>query len=99
LTSRRPCSKSPRLRNEERMARDLGTKYTCFKCATKFYDLKKPAPVCPKCGTDQREAPVPKVASTRAARAAAAAREEAVAAEEEEAEAEEDEEEEKEEEP
>jgi uncharacterized protein (TIGR02300 family) len=66
------------------MARDLGTKYTCFKCATKFYDLKKPAPTCPKCGADQREAPIPKVPTTRQARAAAAAREEELAAAEEE---------------
>jgi uncharacterized protein (TIGR02300 family) len=36
-------------------ATDLGTKYICFKCSTKFYDMKKPDPVCPKCGTDQRE--------------------------------------------
>jgi uncharacterized protein (TIGR02300 family) len=80
------------------MARDLGTKYTCFKCGTKFYDLKKPAPTCPKCGADQREAPIPKVATTRAARAAAA-REEELVAEEEEFEGEEEEEEEAEEEP
>jgi uncharacterized protein (TIGR02300 family) len=80
------------------MARDLGTKYTCFKCGTKFYDLKKPAPTCPKCGTDQREAPIPKVVTARQARAAAA-REEELAAEEEELEGEEDEEEEAEEEP
>jgi uncharacterized protein (TIGR02300 family) len=38
-------------------ATDLGTKYTCFKCGTKFYDMKKPAPLCPKCGADQRESP------------------------------------------
>lgn len=38
-------------------AKDLGTKFVCFKCATKFYDLKKPEPVCPKCGADQRESP------------------------------------------
>jgi len=37
--------------------KDLGTKHTCFKCSTKFYDLRKPAPVCPKCGADQRESP------------------------------------------
>ncbi len=37
-------------------AKDLGTKYTCFKCGAKFYDLKKPEPICPKCGADQREA-------------------------------------------
>ncbi len=40
--------------------KDLGTKHTCFKCQTKFYDMKKPVPVCPKCGADQREAPVVK---------------------------------------
>lgn len=38
-------------------APSLGTKWTCFKCSAKFYDMKKPAPVCPKCGIDQREAP------------------------------------------
>ncbi|HEY3444717.1 MAG TPA: TIGR02300 family protein [Myxococcales bacterium] len=38
-------------------AKDLGAKYTCFKCGAKFYDLKKPEPVCPKCGADQRESP------------------------------------------
>jgi uncharacterized protein (TIGR02300 family) len=37
-------------------AKDLGSKHVCFKCAAKFYDLKKPDPVCPKCGADQREA-------------------------------------------
>jgi len=51
------------------MARDLGSKYVCYKCGTKFYDLKKPVPTCPKCGADQREAPVQKPASARAARA------------------------------
>jgi uncharacterized protein (TIGR02300 family) len=38
-------------------AKDLGNKFNCFKCGTKFYDLKKPEPICPKCGTDQRESP------------------------------------------
>ncbi len=37
-------------------AKDLGNKHVCFKCTAKFYDLKKPDPVCPKCGADQREA-------------------------------------------
>ena len=37
-------------------AKDLGNKHVCFKCAAKFYDLKKPDPICPKCGSDQREA-------------------------------------------
>lgn len=48
-------------------AKDLGTKHTCYKCATKFYDLKKPAPICPKCGADQREMPPPKPAERRRA--------------------------------
>ena len=57
-------------------AKDLGAKYVCFKCGTKFYDMKRPDPLCPKCGADQRDsslnkpgvegrrarvAPVPKV--------------------------------------
>ncbi len=40
------------------MARELGSKFTCFNCGTKFYDLHKPEPLCPKCGADQREVPV-----------------------------------------
>ena len=32
-------------------------KHTCFECGAKFYDLFRPEPLCPKCGTDQREAP------------------------------------------
>lgn len=38
-------------------AKDLGNKFVCFKCSTKFYDMKKPDPLCPKCGADQRESP------------------------------------------
>jgi uncharacterized protein (TIGR02300 family) len=38
-------------------AKDLGTKFNCYKCSTKFYDMKKPDPLCPKCGADQRESP------------------------------------------
>lgn len=41
-------------------AKDLGTKYVCFKCGTRFYDLKKPEPLCPKCGADQRQSPAVK---------------------------------------
>ena len=44
------------------MATDLGVKYTCFKCGTKFYDLKRPIPLCPKCGADQRDSPPPEQA-------------------------------------
>lgn len=54
-------------------AKDMGTKYTCFKCDTRFYDLKRPEPLCPKCGADQREAasikPPEKTERRRAARA------------------------------
>ena len=35
---------------------ELGKKYTCYSCHTKFYDLGKPTPHCPKCGADQRDA-------------------------------------------
>jgi hypothetical protein len=35
---------------------ELGKKYTCYSCHTKFYDLGKPEPTCPKCGADQRDA-------------------------------------------
>ena len=33
----------------------LGTKYDCYNCGTKFYDLGKSAPICPKCAADQRD--------------------------------------------
>ena len=52
-------------------AKDLGTKFVCFKCGTKFYDLKKPDPVCPKCGTDQREVTAAKPTESRRGRFAA----------------------------
>ena len=35
----------------------FGTKYTCWSCGAKFYDLNKPEPVCPKCGADPKAAP------------------------------------------
>lgn len=38
---------------------ELGSKYTCFKCECKFYDLQAPEPLCPRCGADQREDPNP----------------------------------------
>lgn len=53
-------------------AKDLGTKHTCWKCGTKFYDLKKPAPACPKCGADPRQAPVVKAPSAAEKKRAAA---------------------------
>ena len=36
---------------------DLGQKHGCFRCGTKFYDLRKSPVLCPKCGADQKEAP------------------------------------------
>jgi hypothetical protein len=45
---------------------ELGKKYTCYSCHTKFYDLGKPIPKCPKCGADQRDADeAPVVTTTR----------------------------------
>jgi hypothetical protein len=53
---------------------DLGRKYTCYSCHTKFYDLGKPIPTCPKCGADQRDADdAPVVTPSRRGRAAAPA--------------------------
>jgi hypothetical protein len=42
----------------------LGSKYECFSCGTKFYDLGKSEAICPKCGSNQKdsvhaEAPTP----------------------------------------
>lgn len=37
----------------------LGSRYQCFQCGQKFYDLNRPEPLCPKCGADQRENPNP----------------------------------------
>ena len=36
---------------------NLGKKFTCFSCATKFYDFRKPEALCPKCGANQKDAP------------------------------------------
>lgn len=50
---------------------DLGKKYTCYSCHTKFYDLGKPVPLCPKCGADQRDAEEAPVATASRSRARA----------------------------
>lgn len=55
-------------------AKDIGNKFICFKCSTKFYDMKKPDPVCPKCGSDQRESPANKPAEKGRGRLAAVPR-------------------------
>ena len=52
-------------------AKDLGTKHVCFKCGTRFYDLKKPEPICPKCGADQRQSPAVKAPTEKRSRPAA----------------------------
>jgi uncharacterized protein (TIGR02300 family) len=49
--------------------RDLGIKFECAECGTKFYDLGNPTAVCPKCGTapsretgeTERRAPLPRL--------------------------------------
>jgi len=48
---------APSLTRKRMPAKELGTKHICFKCGTKFYDLKKAEPLCPKCGSDQRQSP------------------------------------------
>ena len=40
------------------MAIVLGKKWICFSCLTKFYDFGKPEALCPKCGANQKEAPI-----------------------------------------
>jgi uncharacterized protein (TIGR02300 family) len=35
---------------------ELGTKFECFNCGVKFYDLGKPEAICPKCGANQKDA-------------------------------------------
>ncbi len=37
----------------------LGQKWSCFSCGRKFYDLNREEPICPRCETDQRNAPPP----------------------------------------
>ncbi len=32
---------------------ELGAKWDCWSCSTKFYDLGRDPVVCPKCGADQ----------------------------------------------
>jgi len=57
---------------------DLGEKHSCEECGARFYDLKRPKPACPKCGTV-----VQPVSSRKKARKKAAERKKAKAAEEE----------------
>lgn len=34
----------------------LGSKFECYNCGTKFYDLGKSEALCPKCGANQKDA-------------------------------------------
>jgi uncharacterized protein (TIGR02300 family) len=47
---------------------ELGTKFECFSCGAKFYDLGKPEPLCPKCGANQKEARKQELANDQAAK-------------------------------
>ncbi len=42
----------------------LGTKFDCYSCGTKFYDLGKSEPICPKCGANQKDVSHSESAST-----------------------------------
>ena len=55
---------------------DLGTKHECTSCSTKFYDLGKAEPICPKCGLNQlaEEEEEPKAAKKAATDKAAKAK-------------------------
>ena len=59
--AKRAAKKRPQVATAptEPPASPLGTKYTCFQCGAKFYDLNRPEPICPKCGADQRDRPKP----------------------------------------
>jgi uncharacterized protein (TIGR02300 family) len=34
---------------------NLGSKFECYNCGTRFYDLGKSEPICPKCGANQKD--------------------------------------------
>ena len=36
----------------------FGKKWLCYGCTAKFYDFNKPEVVCPKCGANQKDAPI-----------------------------------------
>jgi len=35
----------------------FGKKWACYSCGVKFYDFLKPEAICPKCGSNQKNAP------------------------------------------
>lgn len=62
---------------------DLGKRFKCYKCGTKFYDLNKPAPVCPSCGEDQNNEETKKILRRKKRRPIAKAKSDARAVPEE----------------
>ena len=42
----------------------FGQRFTCFQCGSKFYDMNKAKPICPKCEANQLK--VPKKSSVKA---------------------------------
>ncbi len=50
---------------------ELGKRHRCYSCGCAFYDLGKPAALCPRCGADQATAPKFSVPSTSKASIAA----------------------------
>ncbi|MBP9145215.1 MAG: FYDLN acid domain-containing protein [Thermoanaerobaculia bacterium] len=46
---------------------DLGTKHECYNCGAKFYDMGRPAPICPKCAANQKDAKRPELAAESSA--------------------------------
>lgn len=63
---------------------ELGTKFECFHCGARFYDLGRPEPICPKCGANQKDAKKQQEANHEAAQAKRRRREEVVRVPEEE---------------
>ena len=43
------------LQKTEIFPEDLGIRYKCYKCGTKFYDMGRPEPLCPSCGVNQND--------------------------------------------
>lgn len=39
------------------MSKAYGTKYVCFTCTAKFYDMGRPEVICPLCDADQNRRP------------------------------------------
>ncbi|MGE0641126.1 MAG: FYDLN acid domain-containing protein [Thermoanaerobaculia bacterium] len=45
---------------------DLGTRYECYNCGVRFYDLGRPEAICPKCGANQKDAKKAEIANETA---------------------------------